>query len=67
MKHNVIIETSQEADDAFRAYIVEGPKWAIGWCSTATDKTREGAVHALRRDLQWERPRDTFDFLHARM
>lgn len=63
MQHNVIIETSQEAADAFRADIVDGPDWAIGWCST--DKTREGAVHNLRRDLQWERPRDTFQFIHA--
>lgn len=61
----IIIETSatNEAETAFRADVVQGPKWAKEWAATSPSSI--GAYMELTRRLMDERPRTKFEFIHT--
>lgn len=61
----IIIETSatNEAETAFRADVVQGPKWAKEWVAVSPSAT--GAYMEMCNRLRQERPHSTFEFIHT--
>jgi hypothetical protein len=64
--HHIIIET-HKTDAGFRADVVEGPPWAVGY--STTEEGRNVAYYCLKSDvranLNYVMSGDTYDFMHV--